>query len=626
MVLLLEEMCGICAYIGYRSGFCAGLEGLKMLENRGYDGCGICSIDKHNNFVVNKYAKKDNLSAVDTLATHKEDHHGNSMLICHTRWSTHGPKTQINSHPHVCYRNKFSIVHNGIIENYAILKAELIKEGIIFNSQTDTEVIVNLISKYHEEGMAIQEAINKGISRLEGTWGIVLLCNETPNIMYCARHGSPLLVGFGDNFVMIASEQVGFCRYVNNYICLNNHDLVTLEKINGHVKFTSNTTDFEKYNICKVTQKDIELTPDPYPYWTIKEIYEQPDATLRAMGMGSRFASDTEVHLGGLESHRDNLLKIENLIILGCGTSYNAGLYSTYTFKEISGFNTVQIFDGSEFTKYDIPKTGKTGLLILSQSGETKDLHRAVELGRDLGLYMIGVINVVDSLIAREVQCGVYLNAGREVGVASTKAFTSQVVVLHMIAVWFSQYRNSLNAKRSRIIESLRSLPMMIQMTLNDVVNIIKDLSNNLYETQSMFVLGKGSSEPIAKEGSLKIKELTYIHSEAYSSSSLKHGPYSVLNHNIPVIVLAPNDIHFNKNMGIVEELLGRDAKIIIISDTSVPEHFKDNTVWIKIQSSSYFTPLLSIIPMQLLAYENALLRGNDVDRPKHISKTISVD
>lgn len=614
-------MCGICGYIGYDCPYQYLFDGLLLLQNRGYDSAGICCIDGNNNFVVEKKASTKELSAVDYLKDKNEKFKNCTTGCVHSRWATHGGKTDVNSHPHVCYKNRFSLVHNGIIENYAEIKHELQLQGVTFKSQTDTEVIVNLISYMYESCHNVEEAIAKALSQLEGTWGLVIMCTETPNKLYCARHGSPLLIGFGDNFMMVASEQAGFCRYVNNYICLNNHDVVTLEKKNGTIEFSTKNN----YAVREVTIKDATLTPDPYPHWTIKEIYEQVETSLRAMGMGSRVVDEKTVRLGGLSSHKNNLVDINHLILLGCGTSYYAGLHCLEVFKEISGFDTVQIFDGAEFTKYDVPKSGKTGLVLLSQSGETKDLHRAVELGKDIGLFMIGVINVVDSLIAREVHCGVYLNAGREVGVASTKAFTSQVIVLNMIAIWFAQQRGINEAKRIPIIEGLRRLPTDIKKTIKDNEAKCQQLAQYLKDRPSMFVLGKGSCEAIAKEGSLKIKELTYIHSEAYSTSSLKHGPFSLLDKQMPVIIVAPSDENMVRNKGVMEEIQARDSPLIIISNKDISKETPCMEM-LKVPTNEHFTPLLSVIPMQLISYYTALAKKNDPDKPSHLAKVVTTD
>ncbi|AYV82327.1 MAG: glucosamine-fructose-6-phosphate aminotransferase, partial [Homavirus sp.] len=545
-----------------------------------------------------------------------------STIGCvHSRWSTHGAKTDENAHPHMCHKGKFSLVHNGIIENYAEIKQKLINNyGVIFKSQTDTEVIVNLISVLFDELQNTEMAIYKALTQLEGTWGLVIMDIDTPNKLYCARHGSPLLIGFGDSYMMVASEQSGFCKYVNNYICLNDHDIVVLEKNNGTVDFHKN----KDYELRHITVEPGALTPSPFPHWTIKEINEQYDSSMRAMGMGGRIMNDSEVKLGGLSAHIDQLVDVDNLILLGCGTSFNAGLHCISLFKQLSGFNTVTIYDGAEFTKYDIPKNGKTALLFLSQSGETRDLHNAIEIGKDNNLYMIGVVNVVDSLIAREVHCGVYLNAGKEVGVASTKAFTSQVIVLNMIAIWFAQIRNINVNKRSTIIEGLRRLPIDIKTTVNTVNSICKEVATYLKNQHTVFILGKDICESVAKEGSLKIKEIGYIHAEGGSSSALKHGTYSLIDSGIPIIIINPNDEYYGKNFNIIEEIKSRQAFVITISDTHTSRDCVD--ICIKIPKNYPFRGLLAVIPTQIIAYELACIKGHNPDMPRNLAKCITVE
>lgn len=614
-------MCGIAAIIGNKNAYKYLMFALKMLQNRGYDSAGICCI-KNDHFLLHKYASTEEKTAVQILDELSESFNGSTIGIVHSRWATTGPVNDVCSHPHVDNKNRFALVHNGIIENYMELKKELIKNhGINFISQTDTEVIVQLISVYYDESGSVMDAIKLTVNRLEGTWGLVIMCKDRPNKLYCARHGSPLLIGFSteNDYMMVASEQSGFCKYVNNYICLNNHDIVVLKK-KGNIVSLENNEIYEKRNIT-IDIDHMKLTPEPYPHWTIKEINEQYDAAIRAMGMGGRILSESNVRLGGLESHYDHLKYIDHLIILGCGTSYYAGLYALKTFKEISGFDTVQIFDGSEFNDYDIPKSGKTALLFLSQSGETKDLHRCIELGKDRGIFMLGVVNVVDSMIAREVNCGVYLNAGREVAVASTKAFTSQTIVLTLIAIWFAQIRRINEIKRVKIIEGLRRLPLDIKSTINQVINKCKDVAKYLNDQNSVFILGKGSGESIAKEGSLKIKEIGYIHAEGYSSSSLKHGPYSLIEKGTPVVIISPNNKFLSKNNIVIDEIKARGAFVIGISDVKLSNNCD---IQIKIPNNDIFNNILSVIPLQLIAYELACYKGHNCDYPRNLSKTIS--
>jgi glucosamine--fructose-6-phosphate aminotransferase (isomerizing) len=368
----------------------------------------------------------------------------------------------------------------------------------------------------------------------------------------------------------------------------------------------------------------IEFSPKPYPYWFIKEIMEQSDAALRAISFGGRLLDDNKVRLGGLDSNKYELLQIDNLILLGCGTSYHACLMGAYFFKELCGFNIVLPFDGSEFSHKDIPKLGKTGALFLSQSGETKDLHRCLEVCKEADIYTIGVVNVPDSLIAREVNCGCYLNAGREVSVASTKSYTSQIIVLSLIAIWFSQNKNINNSKRIDMINGLRRLNLDIKNTINNNINVAKIVAEYLAKHPSLFILGKGLCEPACHEGSLKIKEVGYIHAESYSSSALKHGPYSLLTEGFPVILLCPDDEHFNKNISISEEVKSRLAYTIGITDKNLNYHTFEQVL--KIESNHYFKGLLSVLPMQLIAYEIALIKGHNPDILRGLAKCVTVD
>lgn len=617
-------MCGITAYLGYENGIEYAFNGIKMLLSRGYDGAGIGTIID-GKFVIHKFGTTLDRMAIDmleeTLKQVAPSLEASKNAIMHSRWRSHGTAEVHNVHPHVDYTSRFALVHNGIIENYYEIKQDLIKNyGVTFKSQTDTEVIVNLISVLYDKYNDIETAMNEAFNILEGTWGVALITTLAPEKLFCARHGSPLLIGFGSNYIMVASEQAGFCKYVNNYICLNDSDIVVLEKKNGVIEFTKKND----YKIRDLTLDIGALTPDPYPHWTIKEITEQYDSSLRAMNMGSRILNDFEVKLGGLQSRLDELKNIDNLILLGCGTSFNAGNHSHHIMKQISGFNSVQIFDGAEFTIYDVPKIGKTALIFISQSGETKDLHRCVQIGKDNNLIMIGVINSVDSLIAREMTCGVYLNCGREVAVASTKAFTSQVIVLYLIAIWFAQIRGINENKRQKIISDLRRLPLDIKSTIETTKEQVKSFAKYLLDKSSMYILGKGLAESIAKEGALKIKEIGYIHAEGYSSAALKHGTYSIINPGTPIINLLVNDEHFARNKGIGEELKARYAYTLALTDTKINNNIFEGIIMIN--KNETFRYLLFNLPLQLLAYELALLKGHNPDYPQNLSKSVVVD
>lgn len=609
-------MCGIVAYIGSANSYMVCFESLKQLQNRGYDSAGICSL-LDGNFKTHKFASETKISALDRLALCHSEHDKTFLSIGHTRWATHGPKTDINSHPHMSSDGIFTLVHNGIIENYSELKAMLVDDGYTFKSETDSEVVVNLLSYYyHKNEKDVTKAIQNTIEKLEGTWGLAILCKNEPNKLYATRHGSPILVGMNENEVIVTSEHSGFCNLVSNYFVLQNNDIAIMEKNEDEISIVTNKT----YKHKPIKKGEIVLTPEPYPHWTIKEINEQNESCLRAISLGGRLMSNNQVKLGGLYEKRKELLALDNIILLGCGTSYHAGIFGLEYFKEFELFNNVQLFDGAEFNDKDIPKQGKTGLILLSQSGETKDLHRCIQIGRNNGLFLVGLVNVVDSLIAREVDCGCYLNAGREVAVASTKAYTSQIILLCLIAIWFSQEKRVNNDLREKYIKDLRNLHKDIKSTIESSENKM-DTIVPLFKHHSCFILGKGKCESVAKEGALKIKEISYIHAEGYSTSSLKHGPFALLHKDFPVVLVAPDNEHFQKNENAYEEIKSRHASIIFITDKDVN---KDNMI--KITHNESFQELLSIIPLQILAYKLSLDRDLNPDMPRNLAKVVTVE
>ncbi len=609
-------MCGIIGYIGSSNSYNICIDSLKQLQNRGYDSAGICSL-LNENFKIYKFASKTKKSALDRLEIYKSEHDKSILSIGHTRWATHGAKNDINSHPHISSDGLFTLVHNGIIENYKMIKKMLMDNGYTFKSETDSEVVVNLLSYfYNKNGENATKAIQSSIEILEGTWGLAILCKKEPNKLYATRHGSPILIGMNDNGVLITSENNGFCNLATNYFVLQNNDIAIIQRNEEEINILTNKI----YKYKSIEKKEIVLNPEPYPHWTIKEINEQSESCLRAISLGGRLMSNNEVKLGGLEKKRKELLKLDNIILLGCGTSYHAGMFGLQYFKEFELFNNVQLFDGADFNSNDIPKKGKTGLILLSQSGETKDLHRCIEIGRSKGLFIIGVVNVVDSLIAREVDCGCYLNAGREVAVASTKAYTSQIILLCLIAIWFSQEKNINNSLREKYIKNLRNLHKDIRSTIELSESSMEEIVP-LFKHHSCFILGKGKCESVAKEGALKVKEISYIHAEGYSTSSLKHGPFALLHKDFPVILLALDNEHYQKNENAYEEIKSRHASIIFITDKNVN---RDNMI--KITYNESFQELLSIIPLQILAYRLSLERKLNPDMPRNLAKVVTVE
>ena len=597
------------------------INGLIQLQNRGYDSAGLSVVVNNNKMEVYKYASTNEEDAITKLSNLNLKKVENTYIgIGHNRWATHGVKNDDNAHPHLSNDKNFSLVHNGIIENYNDLKQLLILNKFKFKSQTDTEVVVNLIEFNYNITKNTFEAIEKTISLLRGTYGLLIQSLYEPNKLFCVRNGSPLLVGQNENCVIVTSEQSGFCNMMNNYITLHTDDICTITKTNDKILFSTSKI-YSKNNVYVL---DSEISPSPYKHWTLKEIYEQPNVVLNSINKGGRIRNNYEVKLGGLEKYSENLKSIQNIIILGCGTSYFAGLYGMYFFKNICNFNTVQTFDGAEFNQFDIPKDGNTAFILISQSGETKDLHRCIEIAKHNGIITIGIINVVDSLIAREVDCGIYCNAGKEVGVASTKAFTSQVVCLSMAAIWFAKLKDNRYKNFSKMISDLHNLSNDIKITLDGCKEKIEEISKKI-TANNMFILGKGSDEYIAKEGSLKIKEISYIHSEGYSSSSLKHGPFALLDENFPVIIFNLDQTHRAKTLNCYQEVLSRNSPIIFITnDKSILNEIQSE--YILIPENKTYASLLGIIPVQLLAYYLSINRGINPDKPKNLAKVVTVE
>lgn len=631
-------MCGICGYIGNENPFNFIYDGILNLLNRGYDSVGISCINEYinndnqhiNNLLTYKYASTDKERAEKKILKHKNEYLNTKthVGIAHCRWRTTGDKNDNNAHPHNDMHNIFSLVHNGIIENYIQIKQFLINNNYLFKSETDSEVIVNLISYYYKNKTNIIYAINKTIEHLEGTYALVILCVNTPNTLYCIRKGSPLLIGFSNDysFSMVASEKYGFNKNINNYMCLENNDIVVIEKNNNKCSFKSFSG--ITYNINNLEILDISNTHEPYENWTLKEIYEQKESYLRAIGNGGRIKDNYNVKLGGLEQNENELLEIDNIILLGCGSSLNAAYICEKMFKELCAFNTVQVIDASLFNKLSIPKKGKTGLILVSQSGETYELTLCINIAKELNITMIGVVNTVDSLVARETLCGVYLNCCREMSVCSTKAVTSQIIVLSLIAIWFSQnqykHNNFIKNKRKKYIEDLKKLNLQIEHILNKMNNTIFDYENilNIFKHKNEgFVISQNLG--LSKEGALKLKEMCYLMVEGELASSLKHGPFSILNNNFPVILIDNNDENHTKNNNIYNEIISRGGNIITITNGLNIKNNRNNCIIIP-QNETYAN-LLSIIALQLLSYYLSKERNNNIDFPRNLAKTITV-
>ena len=628
-------MCGIFGIFTTKSNkeniYDKIINGLFQLQNRGYDSSGLSVLNK-DKIETYKYASTASESSLDKLKNLNLEHREEDEIyqgIGHNRWATHGIKNDANAHPHLSNDNNYALVHNGIIENYASLKQFLFENGYTFYSQTDTEVIVNLISYYYNMCHDTFKALDFAIHKIQGTYGIILLDVNSPDKIYCVRNGSPLLIGKNDDCVIITSEQSGFCNLIANYITLQNDDICVIKRLTEISNDNCNNLTiktFHNYTHKNVNIVERDLTPYPYDHWTLKEINQQPICVLNAINNGGRIKNQSEVKLGGLEQHISILKDIDNIIILGCGTSFYAGLYGMYYLKKMCNFNSVQVFDGAEFNENDICKTGKTAVILISQSGETKDLHRCIDIAKQNNLVTIGVINVVESLIAREVDCGIYCNAGVEVGVASTKSFTNQVVCLSLISIWFAQIHNINENKRVKIISDLHNLANDFKNTIDDILEQIKVIAHNLKtsDIRNMFLLGKGSDEYVAREGSLKIKEISYVHAEGYSASSLKHGPFALLDENVPVIILNLETHHTSKIMNCLQEVSSRNSPIVLITNQVV--NSLENVVTINVRENISYSSLLGVIPLQLIAYYLSIEKGINPDKPKNLAKVVTVE
>ena len=616
-------MCGIIAYLGNKDCKEYLLNGLYKLQNRGYDSVGISRI-VDNNIIVHKYASTDNNNAISLLNNKINNNDIQSNIgIGHTRWATHGAKTDYNAHPHNDECNNLSIVHNGIIENFAELKDFLLEQKYVFKSETDTEVIANLIS-YYLKTNNMQESIKKTILRLKGTWALCIIHKNYPDSMWLIRNGSPLLLGIEDNYIIVSSESSGFNQYIKKYIILDNHDLIKININNNRINFENN---IERYK-TNINNNEIISLPNEYSHWMLKEIHDQYDAVFACLNNGGRIFDDESVKLGGLDNFKEKLLECNNLIILGCGTSYHAGLWGSYEFKNMRTFNSIHVIDGAEFDETDLPLSEKTLLILLSQSGETKDLHRCIEIAKKKDQITLGVVNVHDSLIARETDCGVYLNAGKEFAVASTKSFTNQCIVLSLISIWFAQNNNVYYKSRIQKIKDLRKLIYQINNILKEKKTIFKNIYSKFVNQNTMFLLSKGQNESIAKEGSLKIKEVTYIHAEGYSSSALKHGPFALIEKNLPIIIIDTNNKYREKTLNAAFETHTRDAELYIITDK--PNNYKQLQIpeenIINVETNDSYNGLLSNIIIQILSYELSIYFGNNPDFPRNLAKVVTVE
>ncbi len=608
------SMCGIIGFVGNDTCVDYLLDGLAILENRGYDSAGIATIGNNREITLTKFASSNNADAIARLKDVAQPHVGHTIGIGHTRWATHGGKTDANAHPHTDSKNRVALVHNGVIENYTELKHALLETGVVFQSETDTEVIAQLIGKYLDEELSIVDAVKKTIHQLEGTWGLAIVSPLLPDAMIVAKNGSPICIGLAENKAFIASEPAAFGMITRDFISLENGEMAIVR---------ADRSGLDLSRIEKAPEDHIAASPAPHPHWTIKEILEQPEAVSRTLNHGARLVGENGVKLGGLDGRAEELLRIKHLVIAACGTSYHAGLYGAMAMRAMKAFDTVQVVDASEITPHHFPSEG-AGLLVISQSGETKDTHRAVVLAQNLGVPAFSIVNAVGSLIARTTKCGMYLNAGREHGVASTKAFITQVTALELISIWFAQHREKEPARRRSTVEDLRRLPTNIKEMLQ-MRELCRQIAEKLLPAEHLFVLGKGCAEAIAREGALKIKEITYVHAEGYPGGALKHGPFALITEGTPVILLVLDDGNAGFMRTAAAEVRARGAHTIVITDNlALTTDIADDVI--RIPRDGILTALLAVVPLQLIAYELAVMRGINPDKPKNLAKAVTVD
>jgi glucosamine--fructose-6-phosphate aminotransferase (isomerizing) len=565
--------------------------------------------------VVTKYASiGDNADSIDLVRAKSEKLQGHSVGIAHTRWATHGGKTDPNAHPHVDSSGKIALVHNGTIDNANELRKQLQDKGHVFTSQTDTEVIAKLVGDIYAEGkLSLKDAVEETLSHLSGTWGLAVMSTDEPDLIVVARHGSPLVIGLSDECTFVASETTAFSRYTQSFISVGEGEIGELHADQRKLDMTR----------CEIAPEwKVELHPDPHPHWTIKECLEQPVSISRALGFGSRLGPDgLSIVLGGLDANKEKLSKIRHLTFSACGTSLYAAKFGERLMKELGIFDSVSSIDAAETESKDFPSkaaTEQSGLIVVSQSGETRDVYNVVREAMSDGVTVMSVINTVGSLIARSTKLGVYIGAGRECAVASTKAFTSQVTVLALMALWFRQLRNKTDKPKyvfetAELREALLRLPLSIGMALRNRAPC-KAVAERLKDKDHCFILGKGLSEPIALEGALKLKEMGYLHAEGFSGGALKHGPFALIegkegkNGATPIIMIILSDKHSHLMRTAAEEVKARGAEVIIITDKPSLAHGLDDHP-IVIPSNGPLTALCAVIPLQLIAYELACLK-----------------
>jgi len=615
-------MCGIVAYTGQRDAQPILLDALGRLEYRGYDSAGMATVNGEG-LIVRKKAGRINELAQLVL---KNPSQGNTG-ICHTRWATHGEPNDANAHPHLDQSGKIGLVHNGVVENYQILKDEMLAQGHIFHSATDTEVFAHLIGIHYDKSTLLGEdrllqAVRSALGLVEGTYGIAVIHEDHPQFVVGARRGSPLVLGVGENEQFLSSDHTALLPYTQKVVYLKDYDIVTLRP--GRFSIETLGTEESSFEI-----KELDLSPEAaekgdYPHFMLKEIFEQPTAIENAM-RGRLSKEEASARLGGLNLSGEELRDINRIVILACGTAMHAGMVGEHMIESVAHI-PVEVDYASEFRYRNSPLDRKTLILTVSQSGETADTLGALREGRRKGFKVLGICNNVGSTIARESDGGVYMHAGPEIGVAATKSFISQVTVFSLLALLLGRMRFMSAAAGQEMITALQELPDQVRQILNTTEEIRK-VANKYANARSMLFLGRQANFPIALEGALKMKEITYIHAEGYPSSELKHGVIALIDKQTPSVFICPKDSLFEKNMNSIQEIKARCGPVIAVTteNNRSIQHIVDDVIIVP-KTIELLQPILNTIPLQLLSYHTAVALGRDVDKPRNLAKSVTVE
>ncbi|TDI93959.1 MAG: glutamine--fructose-6-phosphate transaminase (isomerizing) [Caldithrix sp.] len=610
-------MCGIVGYIGNKDATPILLEGLKRLEYRGYDSAGVAVLT-NGKITVEKQAGK--ISALEQSLA--QNALSGKLGIAHTRWATHGVPNQINAHPHTDTTGRIALIHNGIIENYQTIKTKLESNGYKFSTDTDTEALVNLIAEYYQNGSSLEEAVRAALSQVEGTYGIAVISRDEPDTLIAARRGSPLVVGMGDNEYFVASDVSAIINHTKDVTYLDDNEIAIITRDKVTIKTIDNLEVDKK--IEKIAFDLDKIEKSGYDHFMLKEIMEQPQTIEDAM-RGRLLSEEGTARLGGIRHEMESLLYAPQILLSACGTSWHASLIGEYMLEEFAR-TPVEVEYASEFRYRDPIIERGAVMFVISQSGETADTLAAMKEAKRKGAKVFGICNVVGSTIARESDAGIYLHAGPEIGVASTKAFTSQVMVLSLLSLLMARMRNLGASKGIDIVNEMKALPKKVEKILQ-THELIKEIAKEYHQSQNFLYLGRGYNFPVALEGALKLKEISYIHAEGYPAAEMKHGPIALIDENMPVVFIATKDSTYEKITSNIEEVKARSGRIIAIATEGDEEISKraDHVIYIP-PTLEFLTPILTIIPLQLLAYYIAILRGCDVDQPRNLAKSVTVE